>query len=151
MKIPERTIGGVTYSGPVAEAASKITDEEWAYYSLFDKLTDLIAEFMDESGVNKADLARQLGTSRAFISKVLSGDAHNMTIKTLSRVIFHLNAKLEVNIVSKNDFCRWLGVVTNEKWRGQQLHPWAIKKGGQHVCGQDLSTEGLSEKEPVAA
>ena len=44
--------------------------------------------------VNKADLAKRLNKSKAFVSRLLA-DGHNMTIKTFADVLFHLLVMLQ--------------------------------------------------------
>lgn len=151
MSTTKHTVGNTTFYGELAEVAARISDEDWAYFDMVDKLSDMFAEYMEQHNVSKADLARKLGTSRAFVSKVLAGDAHNMTLKTLARFLFGMEARLEFKIVSNSDPCRWLGVVKNENWTSPQLHSWAMKKGTHHVCGLGLSTAELIEKNSVAA
>jgi transcriptional regulator with XRE-family HTH domain len=53
-----------------------------------------IARLMAESGVSKADLARRLNKSRAWVTQLLSGKS-NMTIRTLGEVLYVLDAELK--------------------------------------------------------
>ena len=55
----------------------------------------LIIKLMDEQGVTKAELARRLGRSRPYVTKLLNGST-NMTIRTIADVLFHLGCRLEV-------------------------------------------------------
>jgi len=116
-------INGVTLYGDLADVAARISPEDWDYFRFADTISDLIAEYMDKHQVTKAGLAERLGTSRAFVSKVLAGNA-NMTLKTLSRILHHLDAKPEVKIVSKADKVQWLGIVTSEFRRGTVRDWW---------------------------
>lgn len=111
-----RTVDGVTLYGELADVAAGISPEEWDYYRLADTISDLIAQYMDKHGVTKAELADRMGTSRAFVSKVLVGDA-NMTLKTLSRLLHHLEAKPEVKIVAKAGTIQWMGMVKGSRQR----------------------------------
>lgn len=108
--IKDFTLGDVTYYGPLAETAATISIEDMDYYKLIDNVSDQIADYMEKKNITKSELAHRMGTSRAFITKILSGDV-NMTFKTLSRILHHLGAKPEMKIFSKNDAIRWLGVV----------------------------------------
>lgn len=47
--------------------------------------TELICQVMSEKGVSRSELARRLGRSKGYITKLLDGSA-NMTIRTLSDV-----------------------------------------------------------------
>jgi uncharacterized protein len=59
--------------------------------------TDTIREAMEEAGVSKADLARMLGTSRAHVTALLSGE-RNMTLRTLADVAFALGQTVELTL-----------------------------------------------------
>ncbi|QLA17566.1 helix-turn-helix domain-containing protein [Desulfolutivibrio sulfoxidireducens] len=104
------TLGDVTYFGPLAETAATISIEDMDYYKLIDNVSDQIADYMEKKKITKSELAHRMGTSRAFVTKILSGDV-NMTFKTLSRILHHLGAKPEIKICSKDAAIRWLGVV----------------------------------------
>lgn len=56
----------------------------------------LIIKLMDEQCVSKAELARRLGRSRAYVTKLLNGST-NMTIRTIADVLFHLDRRLEIS------------------------------------------------------
>jgi len=106
-------IGNVTFYGSLAESAIGTTDEEWGYYKLVDSVSDQIAEYMEKNSISKSDLAKRLGTSRAFITKLLAGDT-NMTLKTISKVLYHLDARPEIKIIPSDDNIRWFGVIQNK-------------------------------------
>lgn len=108
----QHTVGKVTFSGALAETAANITKEEWAYYDFVDNVSDQIAVFMEANDISKAGLAQKMGTSRAFVTKVLAGDA-NMTFKTFTKVLSHLEAKAEVKIVPITQEIAWFGLVVS--------------------------------------
>ena len=45
--------------------------------------TEEILQLMDREGISKADLARELGKSKAYVTQALSG-GRNMTLRTLA-------------------------------------------------------------------
>jgi predicted nucleotidyltransferase/DNA-binding XRE family transcriptional regulator len=59
--------------------------------------TDRISEAMEEAGISKADLARMLGTSRAHVSTLLSGE-RNMTLRTLADLAYVLGRRVEISL-----------------------------------------------------
>lgn len=67
----------------------------YAIEGLVTDAAELVARLMEEQGVTKADLARRLGKSRAWITQLLSGKA-NMTIRTFAELVYELGA--EVNL-----------------------------------------------------
>lgn len=52
---------------------------------LRESISEQITDAMKEQGLNKADLARILGTSRSNITQILKGD-RNFTVNTLCEV-----------------------------------------------------------------
>lgn len=52
--------------------------------------TEGICEIMENKGISRADLARRLGKSRAWVTKLLRGD-RNLTLKTIVDVFWALD------------------------------------------------------------
>jgi len=69
----------------------KIEEEEFIL-----KLTEKLCELMEERGITRAQLAKQLGTSRAFISQLLNG-SRNMTLRTFFRLSSSLGNEVHFN------------------------------------------------------
>ena len=61
---------------------------------------ELVAQLMEAQGVKKAELARRLGKSRAWVTQLLSGKA-NMTIRTLAEVAYALGAEVKLSTQSQ--------------------------------------------------
>jgi transcriptional regulator with XRE-family HTH domain len=64
--------------------------------SLVAEAAEAIARLMAEQNVSKADLARRLNTSRAWVTQLLSGKA-NITVRTLAEVLYALDAEVRLN------------------------------------------------------
>jgi len=105
---------GEKYFDEFAEFASKITPEEWDYFELADDLSDQIYEEMETKGITKAELAKRLGHTRAYVTKVLSGDM-NITLKTLAKILHHLEAKAKVKVIDTRHEIMWMGFVTDTR------------------------------------
>lgn len=58
--------------------------------------TEVISELMAAAGVSKAELARRLGTSRAFVTQTLSG-SRNLTLHTLADIAFVLGCRISIS------------------------------------------------------
>jgi transcriptional regulator with XRE-family HTH domain len=63
--------------------------------ALVAEASEMIARLMAEQNVSKADLARRLNKSRAWVTQLLSGQA-NMTIRTLAEVVYALDAEVKL-------------------------------------------------------
>lgn len=75
------------------------TDEEMRLFQqekLILECTELICELMDKRGINKAELAKRLGKTKGYITQLLDGRA-NMTLRTISDVMWTLDASLALN------------------------------------------------------
>jgi transcriptional regulator with XRE-family HTH domain len=57
-------------------------------------LTEQICEIMEAKGISRADLARKLGKSRAWVTKVLRGD-QNLTLKTVVDIFWELGYTID--------------------------------------------------------
>jgi transcriptional regulator with XRE-family HTH domain len=96
--LPKDASTGTSYYEKLNNAAPSIASEEWAFFHLLDGISDAIAAYMSRIGVNKAELARRMNAKPSLVSRLLSGD-NNPSLKTLSRVFFCLDAKLEFRLV----------------------------------------------------
>ncbi len=66
----------------------KQTESYWVEAAR-DDISDRICEMMQEQGVSKAELARRLGKSRQYVTRMLQGNG-NFTVETLVKVAFAL-------------------------------------------------------------
>ena len=71
-----------------SNAGAKLVAQE----RLITEVTEAIWKAMEETGVNKTDLANRMGASKGYISQVLSG-SRNMTLRTLTDICFALDLK----------------------------------------------------------
>jgi len=53
---------------------------------------------MEENGVSRAELARRISKSPAYVTQILRGNA-NFTIGTMVRLAMALNCRLELHLV----------------------------------------------------
>src|ERR1700736_2732805 len=58
--------------------------------------SEIIAKLMADQNLSKADLARRLNKSRAWVTQLLSGKA-NMTVRTLAEVVYTLGAEVKLH------------------------------------------------------
>jgi transcriptional regulator with XRE-family HTH domain len=67
-----------------------------AIEALVAESSEVIARLMADQNVSKADLARRLNKSRAWVTQLLSGKA-NMTVRTLAEVVYALDAAVKLH------------------------------------------------------
>lgn len=76
----------------------EMTAEERRFYeqeALIGMATERLSEMMHEKDLSKADLARLLGTSRAYVTNLLSGRT-NLTLRTLADVAVAMGYRVEI-------------------------------------------------------
>lgn len=62
--------------------------------------TEGLCRRMEERKISKAELARRMGTSRAYITRLLGGDA-NFTLGTMVKLALAVDGALHVRIADK--------------------------------------------------
>ena len=62
-------------------------------------VNERICELMQEKKISRAELARRLGRSRAYVTRLLNGQP-NVTLKTLTQIAVALGEGIEVFIPS---------------------------------------------------
>lgn len=78
---------------------AKRSDEYWADRACTEFAIDL-SRLMRSSGVSRAVLARRIGSSPAYVTKVLRGEA-NFTMLTMVKLARALDAYVDVTVSSK--------------------------------------------------
>lgn len=80
-----------------------LQDEEFrrqlAVESLVLDAAERISAAMNSQGITKAELARRLGKSRAWVTQMLNGSA-NLTLRTLAEVFFALGTDVRLAMPS---------------------------------------------------
>jgi plasmid maintenance system antidote protein VapI len=84
-----------------------------------DEFTEDVCGLMEEQGVSRAELARRLGTSRAYITKLLDGNA-NFTLETMTKVAMALGTAVHVHLAPKDTAVRWKEVSASERAAGRK-------------------------------
>jgi transcriptional regulator with XRE-family HTH domain len=69
----------------------------WSYLMTLELIDALVAE-MDVNGVSGAELARRMGTSRAWVSRVLAGEC-NLTAATMGKLAFALGMRVTTQLL----------------------------------------------------
>lgn len=70
------------------------------------QFTEDLCRLMEEKKVSRAELARRIGTSRAYITKLLGGDA-NFTLMTMVKLAMALDGAVHVHIADRRAHVRW--------------------------------------------
>lgn len=70
------------------------------------EFTEDLCRLMEEKQVSRAELARRIGTSRAYITKLLGGDA-NFTLMTMVKLAMALGGAVHVHISDQQSYTTW--------------------------------------------
>lgn len=70
------------------------------------EFTEDLCRLMKEQNVSRAELAKRIGTSRAYVTKLLGGNA-NFTLATMVKLAFALDGAVHVHIADKRAVTRW--------------------------------------------
>jgi transcriptional regulator with XRE-family HTH domain len=65
---------------------------------LITQVTEAIWKEMEDAGVSKTELSSRMGTSKGYISQILSG-SRNMTLRTLADICFALNRRADISLI----------------------------------------------------
>ena len=62
---------------------------------------------LEEQGVTRTQLAGRMGTSRAYVTRILRTD-YNLTAETMVKVALALDARVSLHLHSKDTHARWI-------------------------------------------
>ncbi|MDQ7010639.1 MAG: helix-turn-helix transcriptional regulator [Mariprofundaceae bacterium] len=108
---------------------------------------DFVADcvrMMEEQGVNRSELARRMGVSRAYITKLLNGNA-NITLDTMVRVAMALDARVNLAMAEKNRRVRWFSCVDGGRNRLMK-RDGASAWGGKKFVREDFVHERITSR-----
>ena len=94
------------FNDSISDDIKDLYQEEYAETAAVLDAANLISEAMEEMGLNQTELARMLGVSRGYVSRLLSGN-ENMSIKNVARILFKLGKKYKQTVIAietNNDY-----------------------------------------------
>ena len=79
-----------------------------------------VGRLMEEQKVSRAELARRLGTSPAYVTKILHWTA-NLTLTSMSKIALAFGSRVHLNLAPKNaPYGRRVAAVPATRRRGRQ-------------------------------
>ncbi|MCH9003845.1 MAG: helix-turn-helix transcriptional regulator [Proteobacteria bacterium] len=84
----------------------------WAEGAVLDFTEDL-ARIMHQNDVSRAELAKRVGTSPAYITKVFSGEA-NFTIETMTKFALAVDHVIRIHVAPEDSRTVWHDVYTSD-------------------------------------
>ncbi len=83
----------------------------WADRAVLD-FTDELARLMDEQQVSRAELARRIGSSQAYVTKALNSRA-NFTIASMTKLALALGSELRLHLAPRHSVTHWFDEITS--------------------------------------
>jgi len=105
----------------------------WVERAILD-FTENLVSLMEEKGVSKAELARRIEKSPAYITKVMRGNT-NFTIESMVRLVRAVDGQLCIRATHQDRDVRWFDVV-----RTSQRHQAPPDQGDFHPVTETDST-----------
>jgi transcriptional regulator with XRE-family HTH domain len=85
-------------------------DDEYWTESVKTDFAVSLHRLMQQQGINKSDLARRIGSSTAYMTKVLRGDS-NLTIRSMVKLARAAGGDLHLHVAAHHCSVRWFEVV----------------------------------------
>lgn len=84
---------------------AEASPEYWAEVAIGD-FTEEICRLLQEKRMTRADLARELGTSPAYVTKVLRGNA-NFTLASMAKLAMALDTRVAIHLAPRGAMTHW--------------------------------------------
>jgi len=125
----------------------KKDDSYWSEKAKLDFAIELNS-LIEKRGMSRADLARALGKTPAYITKILRGE-NNFTIETMTSISKVLDGKLTLHVTPKEEgSVNWLRVLEGGKKKDPaKSSNWAKHVEGEPVAIQHNSSSGHNREE----
>jgi transcriptional regulator with XRE-family HTH domain len=101
-------------------------DAYWAADAIY-SFTEELNRLAEIEGISRAEIARRLGTSAAYVTKVFRGDV-NFTVESMVRLAGTLGARLHVHLALEGHQVRWFDLPRIERKLPAGLNPEQFKK-----------------------
>ena len=92
----------------IPEKYKKQHESDKAQSEALIEASNIVYQAMKEKKINQIELAKQLGVSRGYVSRILSGN-ENMSIKNVARILHELGKKYiqyTINIIDDTKKCK---------------------------------------------
>lgn len=87
----------------------------WTERAIIEFTEELVAR-MKSQGVSRADLARKIGTTPPYVSKILSGET-NFTLETMVKLSQALGCTLRLHLQPDGAMARWFDLFEDDKFK----------------------------------
>jgi transcriptional regulator with XRE-family HTH domain len=104
----------------------KQKDAYWTADAIY-SFTEELNRLAEIEGVSRAEIARRLGTSAAYVTKIFRGDV-NFTVESMVRLARAVGARIHVHLALEGHRVRWFDLPRIERRLPAGLDPGQFKK-----------------------
>ena len=101
-------------------------DAYWVADAIY-SFTEELNRLAEIEGVSRAEIARRLGTSAAYVTKIFRGDV-NFTIESMVKLARVIGARLHVHLALEGHQVRWFDLPRVERKLPAGLNPEEFKR-----------------------
>lgn len=102
---------------------AKNRDSYWVEKAILE-FTSELHKLMQENGITKKEMARVIGTSPAYITKIFSGNA-NFTIESMVKLTRALDGRLSIHVSHKDSKVIWRDIIAGKTNHLVEAETWA--------------------------
>jgi len=96
--------------------------------------------FFEKKGITQSELAKNIGTSSAYITKVFRGDT-NFTIETMVKLARSVDGELHIDIVTPKEKEEWNKIISRNKLTQSEVTTvWLNKTENKEYVRTSIST-----------
>jgi len=96
--------------------------------------------FFEKKGITQSELAKSIGTSSAYITKVFRGDT-NFTIETMVKLARSVDGELHIDIVTPKGKEEWNKIISQNKQSCSEVTTiWLNKTENKEYVRTSIST-----------
>ena len=117
---------------------AKQKDTYWVADAIY-SFTEELNRLAEIEGISRAEIARRLGTSAAYVTKISRGDV-NFTVESMVKLARSVGAMLHVHLALEGHKVRWFDLPHVERKLPAGLTPGQFKK--VHVPKVEEKSDG---------
>lgn len=96
--------------------------------------------FFEKKGITQSELAKSIGTSSAYITKVFRGDT-NFTIETMVKLARSVDGELHIDIITPKGKEEWNKIISRNKQSESEVATiWLNKTKSKEYVRTSIST-----------
>lgn len=100
-----------------------------------------INKMMISKNITNADLARKIGSSPAYVTKIMKGDC-NFTIDSMVKITDSLGARMHIHVADSAKQIRWIEAIEGVQQVDNLINSGRLKKINPKFLWKEVENEG---------